>query len=138
MRPGSLLLQFVRVHGQALEHGRGLEEGKPAVSGREHDHRDDFHRSDEFSRDDAGIHHVLVDQRQRAQSKADKVGLDEGPFNDAVQDLAGAVNDEPLGQDKGAGRTEDGSRHVEFPIAFRQKDEAHRFGKQKSNGSDND
>jgi hypothetical protein len=115
-----------------------LEEGKPPVPDRQKNHPDDLHRPDKFPRDDAGIRNVFSDQRNRAHEKADKIGLDKGPLDLPVQNLAGPVDDDPLGQEQCTGRPEDGPGNRKLPIIFRQKDEAHRRREKETDRSDYD
>ena len=124
-------------HRQTLKYRRRLEKGEPSVSNRQENHENNFHRPHELARQDARVGYVLPNQCYRAHQKANKVGLDKGPFDLPVVDFAGPVNDDALGQNQGAGRLDEGPQDVKFPIVFPQKDHPKGPRKKVSKDSDN-
>lgn len=116
-----ILLLHRPSHRQSLKDRGGLEEGKPTVSDRQKDHENNLHGSHKLAGKDARVGDVLANERDRAHQKANEIGLDKGPLDHPIVDLAGPVDDDSLGQNQGAGRLDQRSQNIEFPFVFPQK-----------------
>lgn len=68
---------------------------------------------------------MLVDQRQGAQQKKHKVGLDKIPLDLPVVNPSRPVDDQSLRKNECTKRADDRPGHQEFSIALRRNDKAH-------------
>jgi len=123
-------------HRQSLKDRWRLKEGKPRVSNRQENHGNNLHGSHEFPREDTGIGDVLANQCNGAHQKADEIGLDKGPLDLSVVDLAGTINDQPLCQNKRTAWSDECTEDIEFSVVFPQKDGSKRRRKHKAKDTD--